>query len=125
MEFRHASWFDEEIRLLLEEKGASFCMADRGSRAITPIWRTGSVLYLRFHEGRASPRPCYGRDSLAGWVDRISGLAKKEDDVYVYFNNDTRACAIKDAGVFAKLASKRGMEVTRAPDSIQVHGVSH
>lgn len=124
MEFRHPSWFDEQIRLLLEEKGAAFCMADRGSRPITPIWRTGSVLYLRFHEGRASPRPCYGKASLLGWVERIGSLAKPGDEVYVYFNNDTRACAIRDAEAFAGLAADRGIEVTRAPGLVADHLVS-
>src|SRR5207237_8855335 len=59
VEFRHASWFTDETAELLARHDAAFCLADSPHRR-TPRWRTASWGYVRFHEGRASPSPCYG-----------------------------------------------------------------
>jgi len=59
VEFRHKSWFRDEARRILEERGAALCLADRWG-PLTPIWRTTDWTYLRFHSGRARPLPCYG-----------------------------------------------------------------
>jgi uncharacterized protein YecE (DUF72 family) len=115
MEFRHETWFDDETRDMLTKHGSALCLADRGSRVISPLWRTASWIYLRLHEGRAQPRPCYGKKSLDSWVDRLLSLSQSGDDIYVYFNNDTRGCAIRDSIRFAKLASDAGFKVTRVP----------
>lgn len=115
-EFRHETWFDDETKGVLGKHGAAFCLADRGSRLITPLWRTASWIYLRFHEGRANPRPCYGRGgALQSWVERLASIGQKGDDIYVYFNNDTRGCAIRDSIQFASLATSNGFTVTRVP----------
>ena len=45
----------------LERHGAALCWADRRGRPVTPLWRTADFGYLRLHEGRAEPRPRYGR----------------------------------------------------------------
>lgn len=114
VEFRHGSWWTPATRSLLEKRGAALCLADRGSRAVTELWRTAAWTYLRFHEGAASPAPCYGRTALATWARRLS-----EDfsgaDAYVYFNNDPGGCALRDARWFAQEAHKLSLDVTRTP----------
>jgi uncharacterized protein YecE (DUF72 family) len=114
VEFRHRSWFSDETRALLERHGAALCLADRFG-PISPLWRTTDWTYLRFHAGRANPLPCYGRQALASWVDRLVERWPPGEDVYVYFNNDPRACALRDAIVFARLAERAGYAVTRYP----------
>jgi uncharacterized protein YecE (DUF72 family) len=57
VEFRHDSWNTAEVRTLLEQHDAALCLADRGSRPVTPLWRTAGWGYLRMHEGRATPHP--------------------------------------------------------------------
>jgi uncharacterized protein YecE (DUF72 family) len=114
VEPRHESWFTDEIRSVLERRGAALCLADRGSRAVTPLWRTADWGYVRFHFGRARPRSCYGRSALAHWVERVADLWG-DDDVYAYFNNDGEGCAVRDAVVFAHLAETRGLHPTRVP----------
>ena len=42
VEFRHDSWYVDEVRDLLARSGAALCLADRGSQMITPEWRTVS-----------------------------------------------------------------------------------
>jgi len=63
-------------------------------------------------EGRATPRPCYGEDALRTWAERLAGLFKPSEDVYVYFNNDHRCCAVRDARTFAQLCRQAGLEAT-------------
>src|SRR6266700_1999676 len=45
------------VRAGLEERGAALCLADSPRRR-TPAWRPADWGFPRFHEGRASPRPC-------------------------------------------------------------------
>lgn len=124
VEFRHDTWFTEDVLRVLEERGACWCLADRLARPVTPVWRTTEWTFLRFHEGRAKPHPCYGKDVLATWVERLAHGWGTDADIYVYFNNDPRACAIRDAIVFARLAEAAGFEVTRAPrpDEVTIGG---
>jgi uncharacterized protein YecE (DUF72 family) len=120
VEFRHTSWFTDEVRGALEERGVALCMADRW-RPITPIWRTADWTFLRFHSGRSNPLPCYGRQALATWVRRLRDHWTTDEDAYVYFNNDPRACAVRDAIVFARLARRAAFEPTRVPSARDVH----
>lgn len=44
-------------RAVLERHDAALCLADRGSRPVTPLWRTADWGYPRFHGGPARHRP--------------------------------------------------------------------
>src|SRR5919106_5084958 len=110
VEFRHESWFTAETESLLGERGAALCLADRGSRPITPLWRTTDWGYVRLHEGSAAPHPCYGRASLQSWAERLAELWGKGADVFVYFNNDTLGCALRDCRIFARAVERAGLE---------------
>jgi uncharacterized protein YecE (DUF72 family) len=114
VEPRHPSWWTTETRDLLEKHHAALCWADRRSRPVTPLWRTADFGYLRMHEGRAFPRPRYGRSALRSWVDRIAA-AYRDEPVYVYFNNDGGGAAIVDASAFAAFARAQGLAVSRTP----------
>jgi uncharacterized protein YecE (DUF72 family) len=116
VEPRHPTWFVDEVRAVLERHNAALCLADRGSRMITPAWRTADWAYVRLHFGRAQPWGCYGRAALERWADRIGELWTADDDVFVYFNNDMEGCAVRDAVVFARIAAARGLHPTRTPD---------
>jgi uncharacterized protein YecE (DUF72 family) len=113
VEPRHDSWFTDELRQLLESRDAALCLADRHSRPVTPLWRTASFGYLRLHEGRGVARPCYGRTALSSWARRLAKLFGSDEDVYVYFNNDPRGCAVRDARRFAGLLGAAGLVPTR------------
>jgi uncharacterized protein YecE (DUF72 family) len=119
VEFRHKSWFIDEVQRELTERDVALCLADRRG-PITPIWRTADWTYLRFHVGRATPSPCYGQDALETWVSRLDERWKPDEDAYVYFNNDPRACALRDAIVFARLAGRAGLRPTQVPDRHEV-----
>ena len=119
VEFRDDSWFTDEVRALLERFGAALVLADSPRRR-QPFWRTADWGFVRFHEGRATPRPCYGERALESWVERIASLWRPSEDVFAFFNNDPRACALRDAIVFARLADRAGLAPTRVPAADEV-----
>jgi uncharacterized protein YecE (DUF72 family) len=114
VEFRHDTWYTPEVEAILVEFGAALCHADR-QRVLTPLWRTTDWGYVRFHDGLAEPRPCYDEPTLVRWVQWIAERWSRDQDVYVYFNNDPRACALRDAQVFAAACERAGLAPTRVP----------
>lgn len=114
VEPRHGSWHCDQAFDLLREFGASFCLTDKAG-ARSPLQRTADWGYLRLHEGRASPHPCYGRAALSGWAGRLADMWGPDDDVFVYFNNDHGGCAVRDAHRFALALDKGGLVATRVP----------
>jgi uncharacterized protein YecE (DUF72 family) len=115
VEFRHESWFADETKSLLQRRRAALCLADRESKPVAPQWRTTDWGYLRFHIGAATPRPCYGRSALRTWANRLADTWGPNADIYVYFNNDHRCCAVRDARLFAAEVDKAALEPTRVP----------
>ena len=45
VEPRHATWWVDEVRQVLRDRGAALCWADRGSRPVTPLWSTSDWGY--------------------------------------------------------------------------------
>jgi uncharacterized protein YecE (DUF72 family) len=114
---RHESWYQESTAQLLADHEAAFCLSDSpASRARkTPLWRTARWGYVRFHEGRATPHPCYGTTALHTWAERLAERWDRSDDLYAYFNNDHGGCAVRDAHRLALALAKVGLEPTRVP----------
>lgn len=115
VEPRHESWWTDEVRELLTERGAALCWADRLGRPQQPLWRTTGWGYVRFHEGTASPQPSYGGQSLRSWLERIGDAWDDGHNVYAYFNNDAGGAAVRNAALFARLARRAGWRAGSAP----------
>lgn len=114
VEPRHPSWFTDALRGTLAERGAALCLADRpGWRP--PVWRTAPWTYLRLHEGRSAPAPCYGRAALSAWARRLAADWAPDEDAYVYFNNDIAGCAPRDARLLAAHLRRAGLRPTAVP----------
>jgi uncharacterized protein YecE (DUF72 family) len=116
---RHESWFTDELYRVLEKHNTALCLTDR-ARKRGPMVRTADWYFLRFHEGLARPRPCYGDRALAGWAERLAEQWPTSADGYVFFNNDHRACAVHDAARFAALAGRAGLQPTRTPEASSI-----
>jgi uncharacterized protein YecE (DUF72 family) len=115
VEPRHESWFTDELKDVLTQHGAALCLANRHDENFTPWWRTADWTFVRFHEGTGRPHPCYKRSSLKAWADRLAADWTPDEDMYVFFNNDPRACALRDAIVFADLLEELGIKHSRVP----------
>ena len=120
VEFRHPSWFDDETQSILERHGAALCLADRGSRPVSPLWRTADWTYVRFHAGIGSPPPCYGRGAMESWARRLAAGWGPDFHVWAYFNNDTNCCALRDARIFHHACRRVGLRPTRIPAASEV-----
>jgi uncharacterized protein YecE (DUF72 family) len=111
----HSSWYSGEVAALLRDRDAAMCLTDRRGRPVQPLRRTASWGFVRLHEGRAAPPPCYGDTALRSWVRRTSELWDRGEDVHVFFNNDGRGCAVRDAVRFAGHARRAGWATSRVP----------
>jgi uncharacterized protein YecE (DUF72 family) len=111
---RHDSWYHESTASLLAEHDAAFCLTDTPLRK-SPLWRTTSWGYLRLHQGRANPPPCYGRRALDSWAERLAERWEDNATCYVYFNNDHAGCAVRDAHRFANSVRRTGLTPSRVP----------
>ncbi len=114
VEFRHASWFVDDTRAVLNARNAALCLADRHSAWVSPRWRTADWGYVRFHEGRGR-WPCYGRTALAARAATVASIYGNDAEVYAFFNNDPRGCAVRDARWFAAACARQGLRPTRVP----------
>ncbi len=96
IEFRHQSWWHPDVLDLLRAHATAICLVDMpGFRS--PLIATTRFAYIRFHGPEHLYSSCYDSTSLAHWADGLKDLMWQGHDVYVYFNNDTNAYAVKNA----------------------------
>lgn len=95
-EFRHKSWISEEIFKLLDSYHAGFCIYNLLDYT-TPLIQTSDFVYIRLHGSQSLYSSCYSNAELHQWAREITAHAKKARAVYVYFNNDTSAYAVRNA----------------------------
>ena len=102
-EFRHESWFTDEVYGLLSEHDVALVIGDESSRWIsTPHVRTTDWTYLRLHHGSRGRHGNYSATEIETWARRISQW-RRDTEVYVYFNNDWEGYAIRNAKRLKKL----------------------
>jgi uncharacterized protein YecE (DUF72 family) len=95
-EFRHPSWFDEEVFGLLRRHRAALCIADADDDLNVPFTPTADWGYLRLR------RADYADAELKKWAKRV----KKQDwrDAYVYFKHEDEAKGPQMAKRFLELS---------------------
>lgn len=96
-EFRHQSWFCPETYRLLEEYGASLCVAD-SPRFPRERVLVGPFLYLRLHGSQRLYASLYSREELSDWARFIEeALRGGAEEAFCYFDNDYEAYAVRNA----------------------------
>ena len=103
-EFRHPSWFDDDVYALLREHRAALVVADRNGLPEAPWVDTAGWWYVRLHHGRAGRRGNYSPAELERWAERLRG---RSGDAYVYFNNDWEGFAPQNAATLRSLVADR------------------
>ena len=95
-EFRHQSWFDDEVFAALRERGAALCIAEAEDDLDTPFVATADFGYLRLR------MPDYTDAQLKAWHERVrqQGWA----DAFVFFKHEDEAKGPKLARRFMELA---------------------
>jgi uncharacterized protein YecE (DUF72 family) len=94
VEFRHRSWWNEDVYAAFREAGVIFCSCS-GPRLPDELIKTADDVYIRFHGKKKWYRHDYSKEELAVWADRIRSSGAT--DVWAYFNNDREGYSIKNA----------------------------
>jgi uncharacterized protein YecE (DUF72 family) len=96
MEFRHPSWYVDDVFAVLRARRVALCLHDKaGSSVDSPI--VGPFVYVRFHGTSGAYHGSYSRQTLANWAGRLADQALDGLPVYAYFNNDPEAVATQNA----------------------------
>jgi uncharacterized protein YecE (DUF72 family) len=125
VEFRHVSWYEEDVRSkllsFLEENGMSLVVVDAPKVEAKNVPRTlfaltSPTLYIRFHgrnaetwnvRGKSAAERfdyLYSEEELREWVEPVRELAEKAENAYAVFNNNNRAPGA-DGGWVAQAAT--------------------
>jgi len=99
-EFRHASWFDEEIYERLHARNLALCVAD-SEKLSTPEVVTADYGYFRLRDEGYTPADI---ERWAGVIaDRTAGL----EDVFVYFKHEESGKGPQFARLLIEALAKR------------------
>jgi uncharacterized protein YecE (DUF72 family) len=93
-EFRHESWFTDEVLDLLRWHNVALAVGDHPERPWQPWVTTTDWSFVRFHYGKRGRRGNYSETELRELAPRVAALA---DQGFVYFNNDWEGFAVKNA----------------------------
>lgn len=96
IEFRHKSWFDNEVADCLTKHAVAVCMSDAPD---WPMWDrvTTDLVYIRLHGHTRKYASSYSKLALKRWVNRTQRWLQENRDVHVYFDNDAEGAAPRNA----------------------------
>jgi uncharacterized protein YecE (DUF72 family) len=89
-EFRHESWFEDDVFELLESRNMALCIADTETIA-TPKEITANYGYLRLRRGD------YTDEDVKRWSEFVRQQNAKWSDAFIYFKHE-------ESGIGPKLA---------------------
>ena len=106
IEIRDESWLVPEVYALLRRHKTAFCIHDFADMKI-PNEITANFTYIRFH-GPTSAKyfGSYSSEQLNEWAKRIEEWSRRLSAIYVYFNNDPRGDAVRNALELKRLVSR-------------------
>jgi uncharacterized protein YecE (DUF72 family) len=97
-EFRHPTWFDDDVLDLLRSRNHALCISDTDELPVTHIDKTADWGYLRLR------RVNYSEQNLRDWLDQI---AKQQwNETFVFFKHEDEGTGPKLAAQFLQLAGK-------------------
>ena len=96
IEFRHRSWFDDEVAECLRKHAVAVCMSDAPD---WPMWKevTTDLVYIRLHGHTRKYASSYSKPALRKWATRIRTWLEEDRDVHIYFDNDAEGAAPRNA----------------------------
>jgi uncharacterized protein YecE (DUF72 family) len=94
-DFRHPTWFDDEVVALLRSQKRVFCVSDIEELPESYSYKTAAWGYVRLRRVR------YTEAELVEWVKRIK--AQQWKDTYVFFKHEDEGTGPKLAAQFIRL----------------------
>jgi uncharacterized protein YecE (DUF72 family) len=95
-EFRHETWFGEDVYDTLRARGAALVVSDVDDAPEPPLVPTARFGYLRLR------RTSYAPEALATWLERVR--AQPWDECFVFFKHEDAGVGPRLAGEFLALA---------------------
>lgn len=105
-EFRDNSWHTDAVFSLLDAHGCGYCIMSAPSLPCHLV-RTGGFIYLRMHGAAPQYDASYPDEELSWWLDRLTELRGSGCDIYVYFNNDYKGHALRNANRLLEIIAGR------------------
>jgi uncharacterized protein YecE (DUF72 family) len=97
VEFRHAGWSEPGIVRILDDHGAALCVHDMRRAAPVELPNAAPFVYVRRHGPGARYSGTYSDGRIAADAAAIRGWLAGGRDAFVYYNNDGRGYAVRDA----------------------------
>lgn len=108
LEFRHPSWDTEDVREMLAEAGAAWCVADT-DEGDAALHRTApGFVYLRLRKTEYPP------EALDRWAASLTPVLDGEDDVFCYFKHTDEGRGVDFARALSARLGTRGEPVAGA-----------
>jgi uncharacterized protein YecE (DUF72 family) len=95
-EFRHPSWFNEDVYAMLRARDVALVIGDHPERPFQSHEFTTDFTFVRFHYGKRGRGGNYSKTEIEEWAQRIRAW-RRDVAVFAYFNNDWNAYAIRNA----------------------------
>ena len=96
-EFRHASWWSDDVYEVLRSTNTALCVADT-AEGTTPLEATANFGYVRLRDEG------YETDELSAWVKKIQALGRAWTDAFVFFKHEEKGIGPKLARELGRLA---------------------
>ena len=109
-EFRHPSWFCDEVYELLRWHDVALAYGDHPKRPWQPLVLTAGWTFVRFHHGHRGRRGNYSDSELREWATRLLDVGR-EAECFVYFNNDWEVFAPRNAVTLRRMLERAGAAV--------------
>ncbi len=97
-EFRHASWWSDDVYELLRTTNTALCVADT-EEGTTPLVATADFGYIRLRDEG------YSEQGLIEWSQKVQALGRAWTDAYVFFKHEEKGVGPKLAREFLALAA--------------------
>lgn len=109
LEFRHKSWWREDVLQTLQANHIIFCSVDSPDlpRLLMPSQK---ICYLRFHGRSAWYFGNYSKRTLHNWL--MESKKQKIQEIWAYFNNTALAYAPKNALELQQLFNELDLKYT-------------
>ena len=106
-ELRNETWMNDDVYALLLKHNAAFCIYELAGYH-TPFIITAGWTYVRLHgPTQFKYQGSYSDAQLAAWADRIREWSRTMKAIYVYFDNDDAAHAVRNALTLKSLVAQK------------------
>lgn len=107
LEVRHPSYFSDELYAILRAEGVAFVVSDTAGKFPSAEEVTADFVYVRLHGSRQLYVSGYTARELDVWAGRVRAWAARGLDCYVYFDNDAKVHAPRDATKLTERLERR------------------